>query len=77
MPARERHEVDDIVLVRVAGHVYLQKVLAVEQQRRRARIGNNRGGVNGWAGLDRILRNLRRGRRSTPSTDGWQGPSGR
>ncbi|HET7486327.1 MAG TPA: hypothetical protein VFJ85_00260 [Acidimicrobiales bacterium] len=50
----ERIEVDDIVLVRVAGHVYLHKVLAVEPQRRRARIGNNRGGVNGWAGFDRI-----------------------
>lgn len=50
----ERVEVDDIVLVRVAGHVYLHKVLAVEPQRRRARIGNNRGGVNGWAGFDRI-----------------------
>lgn len=50
----ERVEVDDIVLVRVAGHVYLHKVLAVELERHRARIGNNRGGVNGWAGFDRI-----------------------
>lgn len=50
----KRVEVDDIVLVRVAGRVYLHKVLAVERQRRRTRIGNNRGGVNGWAGFDRI-----------------------
>ncbi len=50
----ERVEVDDIVLVRTAGHIYLHKVLAVEPGRRRARIGNNRGGVNGWADFDRI-----------------------
>lgn len=50
----DRVEVDDIVLARVAGHVYLHKVLAVEAELRRARIGNNRGGVNGWAGFDRI-----------------------
>src|SRR4051794_24190142 len=50
----ERVEVDDVVLVRVAGRVYLHKVLAVDEKRRRARIGNNRGGVNGWASLDRI-----------------------
>ena len=49
-----RVEVDDVVLVRVAGRVYLHKVLAVDNDRRRARIGNNRGGVNGWAGFDRI-----------------------
>ena len=50
----ERVEVDDIVLVRVAGHVYLHKVLAVDPSRGRARIGNNRGGINGWAAFDRI-----------------------
>lgn len=50
----DRAEVDDIVLVRVAGHVYLHKVLELDHQRRRARIGNNRGGVNGWASFDRI-----------------------
>lgn len=50
----ERIEPNDIVLVRVAGRVYLHKVLAVDSTRRRARIGNNRGGVNGWAGFERI-----------------------
>ena len=50
----EQVEADDIVLVRVAGHVYLHKVLVVEPAYRRARIGNNRGGVNGWASFDRI-----------------------
>lgn len=50
----ERVEVDDVVLVRVAGRVYLHKILAVDEKRQRARIGKNRGGVNGWAGFDRI-----------------------
>jgi len=52
--APDRVEPDDIVLVRVAGRVYLHKVRSVEPSRRRARIGNNRGGVNGWVGFDRI-----------------------
>jgi hypothetical protein len=47
-------EPDDIVLVRVAGNVYLHRVLAVDKTRRRARIGNNRGGINGWAGFARV-----------------------
>ena len=50
----DRVEVDDVVLVRVAGHVYLHRVIAVDALRRRARIGNNHGRVNGWAPFDRI-----------------------
>lgn len=50
----DRLESGDIVLVRVAGHVYLHKVLAVDREHRRVQIGNNRGGVNGWAGLERV-----------------------
>lgn len=38
-------ETDDVVLVRVAGRVYLHKVL----------IGNNRGRVNGWTGFDKVV----------------------
>jgi hypothetical protein len=38
----------DIVLCRVGGKVYLHLVRAV--QGRRFLIGNNRGGLNGWAG---------------------------
>lgn len=52
--APERIEPEDIVLVRVSGRVYLHKVLTVDRARRRARIGNNRGGVNGWAGFERV-----------------------
>ena len=37
--------VGDVVLVRVRGHVYLHKVIALERQR--ALIGNNHGGING------------------------------
>ena len=40
--------VGDIVLVRVSGRDYLHIVKAV--QGNRFRIGNNRGGINGWVG---------------------------
>ena len=51
----ERLEVDDIVLVRVTGRVYLHKILAIDDARRRVQIGNNSGGVNGWTGLDKVF----------------------
>jgi hypothetical protein len=41
-------EVGDIVLARVAGTVYLHLVSAVDRQRGRVQISNNRGRVNGW-----------------------------
>ena len=41
-------EVGDVVLVRVSGAYYLHKVIGVDRPRQRLRIGNNRGGVNGW-----------------------------
>lgn len=41
-------KVDDIVLVRVKGNVYLHLVLARDGDR--FLIGNNRGGTNGWVG---------------------------
>lgn len=50
----EALEVDDVVLVRVAGSVYLHKVLAVEVSRTRVLIGNNRGRTNGWAAFSKI-----------------------
>jgi hypothetical protein len=42
--------VDDIVLVKVRGAVYLHLVKAARGQvdGRQYQIGNNRGGVNGW-----------------------------
>ena len=47
-------EVGDIVLVRVAGSVYLHLVSAVDHPRARVQISNNRGRVNGWASHDRL-----------------------
>lgn len=49
VPAKpEEIQRGDIVLVRVAGNVYLHLVRAV--QGRRFLIGNNKGSTNGWAG---------------------------
>ncbi|MFI7357573.1 S26 family signal peptidase [Streptomyces avidinii] len=48
-------EVGDIVLARVAGTVYLHLVSAVDPARKRVRISNNRGRVNGWTGHDRVF----------------------
>ncbi|SEL48647.1 hypothetical protein [Streptacidiphilus jiangxiensis] len=45
----------DIVLARVAGTVYLHLVSAVDPQRKRVQISNNRGRVNGWTGHDRVF----------------------
>lgn len=42
-------DVDDIVLCRVRGKVYLHKVLA--RERGRVLIGNNHGHVNGWTAV--------------------------
>ena len=46
-------EVDDIVLVRVAGTIYLHRVTAIAGQR--VQIGNNRGRINGWTTRDRVF----------------------
>jgi Peptidase S24-like len=47
-------EVDDIVLTRVSGSIYIHLVKAVDDAKRRVLIGNNRGGTNGWTGFDRV-----------------------
>lgn len=49
-----RVEVGDIVLCKVAGNVYIHLVKAIEPAKRRVQIGNNRGGINGWTGFDRV-----------------------
>jgi hypothetical protein len=46
-------EVDDVVLVRVAGTVYLHRVTALAGGR--VQIGNNRGRINGWTGRERVF----------------------
>jgi hypothetical protein len=47
-------EAGDVVLVRVAGTVFLHQVLSQDPVRRRVRIGNNHGGVNGWAAWSKV-----------------------
>lgn len=42
-----------IVLVRVAGTVYLHRVTAIAGDR--VQIGNNRGRINGWTGKERVF----------------------
>lgn len=49
-------EVNDVVLVKVKGRVYLHLVKAIRERNGRTeyQIGNNRGGINGWVGLRAI-----------------------
>ena len=44
----DKLEVGDVVLVKVSGTVYLHLIKARDAQNRFL-IGNNRGGINGWA----------------------------
>lgn len=53
-PGRVELKPGDVVLARVAGSVYLHKVTAVDHDRRRVQIGNNRGRVNGWTGYAKV-----------------------
>ena len=50
--AAHRLEVGDVVLCTVAGHQYLHLIRAIRGER--FQIGNNRGGINGWVGLEQI-----------------------
>ena len=53
VPAKkEALEVGDIVLCKVGGAQYLHLIKA--KQGDRFQIGNNRGGINGWIGLNGI-----------------------
>jgi hypothetical protein len=55
VPVRpELLEPGDIVLARVAGSVYLHLVSAVDHERQRVQISNNRGRVNGWTSHARV-----------------------
>ena len=53
-----RVEVGDIVLTKVAGNIYIHLVKAIKPAKRRVQIGNNRGGINGWTGFDRVYGSL-------------------
>ncbi len=48
----EELEVGDVVLCKVGGAQYLHLIIA--KQGERFQIGNNRGRVNGWIGLNGI-----------------------
>jgi hypothetical protein len=54
-PAREP-EIDDAVLCRCKGNVYVHLIKAISGHggQRRFLIGNNRGGINGWVGRTAI-----------------------
>ena len=52
-PAPERLEVGDVVLCKVRGVEYLHLIKAVRGDR--YLIGNNRGGLNGWASRSAIF----------------------
>lgn len=51
-------KVDDIVLVRIKGSTYLHLIKDIHtldsKSKSRYKIGNNRGGINGWVGGDAI-----------------------
>lgn len=55
-PGREP-ELDDAVLCRCKGNVYVHLVKAVQGhgEAKRYLIGNNRGGINGWVGRAAIF----------------------
>ena len=52
----DKLEVNDIVLVRVKGNVFLHLIKAIKQvgEQKRFLIGNNRGGINGWVNANAI-----------------------
>ncbi len=55
LPPQAFPKVGDIVLCKVSGHQYLHLVHATRGTNPpRFQIGNNRGGINGWVGLEQI-----------------------
>lgn len=68
-PIKDGIQVDDIVLVRVAGRVYLHKVSALD--RGRVQISNNQGRVNGWVSSNAVMgRAIRIDNDPKPKTNG-------
>jgi len=55
-PVKGELEVGDIVLCKVGGSQYLHLIKAIQGQR--YQIGNNRGGINGWIGMNSIFGKL-------------------
>ena len=56
VPITESLRVDDVVLCRVKGREYLHKICAID--RGRYQIGNNKGRINGWIGMNSIFGKL-------------------
>ncbi len=52
-PIEDDIEVGDIVLCKVKGKEYLHLVKAIQGER--YQIGNNKGGINGWIGINSIF----------------------
>ena len=52
----ETLQVDDIVLVKVKGKIYLHLIKSIKNHKNKLtfKIGNNRGGINGWVGPNAI-----------------------
>lgn len=55
-PVKGELAVGDIVLCKVGGSQYLHLIKAI--QGKRYQIGNNRGGINGWIGINSIFGKL-------------------
>lgn len=55
-PNIENLIVGDVVLVKVKGNVYLHLIKATRKKgdNTQYQIGNNRGGINGWVGINSI-----------------------
>ncbi len=45
-------QVDDIVLVKVKGNIYLHLIVAMKEKE--VLIGNNKGGINGWTSIANV-----------------------
>lgn len=51
-PHNGQLEVDDAVLCKVEGNIYVHLIKAIQGER--YLIGNNKGGINGWTSLEKI-----------------------
>lgn len=56
-PLSDPPNIGDIVLCRINGSQYLHLIVAIKiekDNKKRYQIGNNKGRINGWIGLDKI-----------------------
>lgn len=57
-PLNDNLKVGDIVLCRVHGSEYLHLIKAIRSSNSEYQIGNNKGGINGWIGINNIFGKL-------------------